>query len=73
MLEINLSMKQKLLGRKEQICSCQGTGERGRMDWESGISRCRLLYMEWINNKALLYSTGNYIQYAIINHNKKEY
>ena len=73
MLEINLSMKQKLLRCKEQICSCQGTGERGRMDWESGISRCRLLYMEWINNKALLYSTGNYIQYAIINHNEKEY
>ena len=43
------------------------------MDWESGISRCRLLYMEWINNKALLYSTGNYIQCFIINHNRKEY
>ena len=58
---------------KEQICSCQGTEEGGRMDWESGISRCRLFYMEWINNKALLYSTGNYIQYLIINHNRKEY
>ena len=26
-----------------------------------------------INNKVLLYSTGNYIQYLVINHNGKEY
>ena len=30
-------------------------------------------YREWINNKVLLYSTGNYIQYPGINHNGKEY
>ena len=48
-------------------------GDGGRMDWEFGISRCKLLYTEWINNKVLLYSTGNYIQYLIINHNRKEY
>ena len=27
----------------------------------------------WINNKVLLYSTGNYSQYPVINHNGKEY
>ena len=43
------------------------------MDWEFGISRCKLLYIEWINNKVLLYSTGNYIQYPAIKHNGKEY
>ena len=43
------------------------------MDWEFGVSRCKLLHIEWINNKALLYSTGNYIQYLEINHNGKEY
>ena len=37
------------------------------------ISRCKLLYIECINNKVLLYSTGNYIQYPVINHNGKEY
>ena len=26
-----------------------------------GISRCKLLYAGWINNKVLVYSTGNYI------------
>ena len=28
-------------------------------------------YTRWINNKVLLWSTGNYIQYPVINH--KEY
>ena len=36
------------------------------MEWEFGISRCKLLYTEWIN-KVLLESTGNYI------HKGKEY
>ena len=26
-----------------------------------------------MNGKVLLYSTGNYIQYPVINHNEKEY
>ena len=45
------------------------------MDWEFGVSRCRLLYiyMDWISNKVLLYSTGNSIQYPVINCNEKEY
>ena len=32
-----------------------------------------LIYIGWINSKVLLYSTGNYIQYLVINHNGKEY
>ena len=43
----------------------------GRVDWEFGVSRCKLLYVEWIK-KVLLYSTGNYIQYPVINNNGKE-
>ena len=43
------------------------------MNWEFGISRCKLLYIKWINNNVLLYSTGNYIQYPVINHNGKKY
>ena len=30
-----------------------------------------LLCIEWINDKILLYSTGNYIQYPVINSNGK--
>ena len=38
------------------------------MEWDFGISICELLYIGWINNNILLYSTGNYIQYPVINH-----
>ena len=40
---------------------------------EFGINRGKLLYVGWVNNKVLLYSTGNYIQYPVTNHNEKEY
>ena len=43
------------------------------MGWEFGITRCKLLYVEWINSKVLLYSRGNYIPYPVINHKWKEY
>ena len=29
------------------------------MDWEFGVSRFKLLHLEWINNMVLLYSTEN--------------
>ena len=32
------------------------------------VSRCKLLPREGMNSKVLLYSTGNYIQYPVINH-----
>ena len=38
------------------------------MDWEFGISRCKLLCIGWRNN--LLYITGNYTQYPVINNNE---
>ena len=47
----------------------KGEGAGEGKDWEFGISRCKLLYIEWINDKVLLYSMGNYIQYPVINHN----
>ena len=45
----------------------------GEMDWKFGVSSCKLPHIEWINNKVLLYSRGNSIQYPEINHNGKEY
>ena len=77
MTQMNLSMKQKQNhGHREQTGVCQGRwqggGGRG-MDWEFGISRCKLLHIGWVNNKVLLYSIGNYIQCTGINHNGKEY
>ena len=71
---MNLSTRQKRLSSREQTCGCQGEGVSWEgKDWEFVISRCKLLYIGWVNNKVLLYSTGNCIQYPVINHNGKEY
>ena len=43
----------------------------GEMEWEIGVSKRKLLYTGWVNNKVLLYSIEHYIQYHIISHNGK--
>ena len=66
------------LGRKEldttELTSLQNSNSEGedvrRLECEFGVSRHKLL---WIINKVLLYSTGNYIQFPMINHNGNEY
>ena len=59
---------------RKGTCGCQGEGGGGRgMDWESEVGSGKLLHIGWTNNKVLLYSTGNYIQYPMINYNRKEY
>ena len=40
------------------------TGEGGIVR-EFGIDKYTLLYLEWITNKDLLYSTGNSAQYYV--------
>ena len=71
---MNLSAKQKQTHRhREQACGYQGGGRKGGMDWEFGISRCKLLHLEWISNEVLPYSTGNYIQSPVIEHGRRQY
>ena len=70
---MNLSTKQKETDIESKLVVAKGEGVGRGTDWEFGISRCKLLYIGWINNKVLLYSTGNYIQYPVINQNGKEY
>ena len=70
MAQMNLSTKHKQTHR-EQNCGCPGGGGGGGRDLEFGTSRYKLLYIGWINNKVLPYSTENYIQYPMINHNGK--
>ena len=72
MTQMNLLMKQTQ-GHREQTCGCQGERVGEGMEWKVGVSRCKLLYIEWINNKVLLYSTEKYIQYPMINHKKRMY
>ena len=47
------------------------TEARGRLDWEFGLSRCKLLCIERTDRKALPWNTGNSIQYPVINHEGK--
>ena len=42
-------------------------GRTGSLRLANAIS-----YVEWINNKVLLCSTGNSVQYPVVNHNGKE-
>ena len=51
----------------------QGQGVGGGEIWEFEVSRWKLLYIEWINNEALLHITGSLIQYPVIDHKRKEY
>ena len=39
-------------------------GEEGGsgMDWDLGVSKCKLLHLEWMGNELLLYSTRNSVQ-----------
>ena len=48
---------------------------KGRKGWSGrlGFARCRFLYAQCMNNKVLLCSTENYVQYATIKNNGKEY
>ena len=62
--------RNRLTDIKNRLVVSQRSG--GGMVWEFGISRCKLLYTEWINDKVLLHSKRKYIQYPVINPNGKE-
>ena len=67
MIQMNLSRKQN------NLVVAKGVREGRGVDWEFGISRYKLVYIEWISNKVLLpHSTGNYSHYPVINHNGKK-
>ena len=67
MAQMYLPIEQKqIYGFGEHSCGCQGGGSG--MDWKFGVNRCKLLHLEWISNEILLYSTGNYIQSLVIEH-----
>ena len=56
---------------ENRLVVAKGGGSEGGKDWELGITRYKLEYIGWIN-KLLLYSTGNYIQYPVINRKGKK-
>ena len=50
-----------------------GGGGGSGMDWEFWVNRCKLLHLEGISKEVLLYSTGNYIQPLVMEHDEKYY
>ena len=65
MAQMNLPTKRRQTHRhrehRELVVAKGEWGESG-MDWESGVSRCKLLHIEWISNEVPLFSTGTFIQ-----------
>ena len=70
--EVNYKTETDSKTQRIDIWLPRGQGVRG-MDWEFGVSRYKLLYIEWMNDTVLWYSTRNYIQYPGISHDGKEY
>ena len=60
MVQINLFTKQKQTHRKQTYGYQEGRVDR--RDGEFGIYMYTLLYLKWITNKDLVYSTGNSAQ-----------
>ena len=58
------SSSNRLVDAKREV---RGSG----LDWEFGLSGFKLFHLEWISNKVLLYSIGNYIQSPRIDHDGK--
>ena len=72
-VQMNLFTKQKQTHRhREQTYSYQRERAGWQINQEFGNNRYTPLYIKQINNKDLLYSTGNYIQYLVITYNGKE-
>ena len=62
MTQMNLCAKQRLTESRLVVAKEKGVGG---IEEEFGVSRCKLLHKEWINNKMLLY--------PVINHDGKEF
>ena len=74
MTQMNLPVKHTQTTNIEiSLVVAKGAEVGGGTEWEVGVSRCKLLCVEWINTKVLLCSTENYVHYPMINHNGKEY
>ena len=58
-----LQNRNKLIGIEKRLVIA-----KGGKDCEFGRSRLKLVHIGYISNKVLLYSTGNYIQYPVIDH-----
>ena len=67
------------VGNRRVVAKGKGAGEGEGWSGSLGmvdttiLNVIKLLHLEWINNKVLMYNTGNCTQYSVMNHNGKEY
>ena len=52
-------LSNRLIDIENRLVVAEGGVGWGGMDWEFQVSKRKLLYIGRINNKVLLYSTGN--------------
>ena len=70
---MNISTEQKQTHRENRLGVVkreQGGVESG-MYCEFGITKCKLLHLEWLSHEVLLHSTGNSIQSLGTEHDKR--
>ena len=60
-----LSTEKKIMDMENRLMVAKRAGWERLGIW---VSRCKLLDLEWISNKILLYSTGNSIQSLVVEH-----
>ena len=63
-----LQNRNRLLDRDSRLVVAKARGGGSGMDWEF---RVKLLHLEWVDNEVLLYSTGNYVQSLVMEHDEK--
>ena len=63
MIQTNLQSGKKLIDLENELVVAEGQEEGwGRDSWHAGMNMYTLLYIKWITNKVLLYSTWNSAQ-----------
>ena len=63
--------RNRLTNTENRLGVAEGEGEGSRMDGEFGVSRCKLLHVEWMDHKVLQYFTGNCVQSLNRDHDGK--
>ena len=58
---MNIITEKKLMDLENRLVVAKGEWEEvggSGMDWEFGVSRCKLLHLEWINNEICCTAQG---------------
>ena len=61
MAEMYPSIEKKLMDWKTDVWLPNWRGGVCGKDWDLGGNRCKILHLEWVSNKILLYNMGKYI------------